>query len=153
MGAYYKNKGFLGFKKDNLQGFLDKCGNLIIQTIYSSINEFKLGVTIVSKGDFYFILNTNGSEIAVKDVTKVSNFSFRLAKFKRNNRCGFLDKTGKVIIEPTFKDANDFGEEVATVRNENGKIDIINLRGEIIAKTNQVSLTEFKSRLTLTSSQ
>ena len=49
------------------------------------------------------------------EITEIENFSEGLARFKKNNKYGFMDKTGTVVIEPQFPDAKDFSDGLARV--------------------------------------
>lgn len=50
---------------------------------------------------------------------------------KKNDRYGYIDRNGKVVIEPRFRRANDFSEGVASVR-EDGLYGFIDPSGKFI---------------------
>lgn len=54
-----------------------------------------------------------------------------LLPFKQNYKWGYIDNTGKTIIEPNFDDASMFDKNIAIVRNQE-KFGVINTDGKII---------------------
>lgn len=47
-------------------------------------------------------------------------FSEGLAKFQSGGKYGYIDKSGKVVIEPQYQIASDFSEGIASVRIDDG---------------------------------
>lgn len=63
--------------------------------------------------------------------TKTVNYStdINLFPIKQDNKWGYIDKTGKVVIAAEFDQASFFSQGLAFVRKDN-KIEVINSRGE-----------------------
>lgn len=49
-----------------------------------------------------------------------------------NEKYGFADKDGKIVIPCVWKSAKDFSEGLAPVMNDNGNTDYINYHGEVV---------------------
>ena len=58
-------------------------------------------------------------------------FSKILARVKQNNKYGYIDKTGKIVIQPQFDEANAFYEGLASVE-KNKKWGYIDKTGKIV---------------------
>ena len=62
---------------------------------------------------------------------KIYDFVDGIARFKFNNKFGFIDTSGVEIVEVKFKNAEDYSNGLALVQDENG-YNIINSTGNII---------------------
>lgn len=67
------------------------------------------------------------------DYFSADPFSEGLARFKENDKYGFIDETGKIVIKPTFDSVVWFSEELARVYINN-KSGFINKTGEIVVQ-------------------
>lgn len=61
-------------------------------------------------------------------------FSEGLAKIFVNDKAGFINKNGKIVIKPQFKDVGKFSKNLAPFENENGKWGFIDTKGNIVIK-------------------
>lgn len=60
-----------------------------------------------------------------------SKFHEDRALIKINNKCGYLDKAGHIVIEPEFDDASFFSEGLAAVMQDR-KWGFINKQGYMV---------------------
>ena len=67
-------------------------------------------------------------------------------KLGRSPRYGYIDKTGKMVIEPEFEEARHFSEGLARVK-VNGKWGYINESGKIVIKPQFENAREFSEGL------
>lgn len=56
-------------------------------------------------------------------------FSDDMGMFSYNSKWGYLDRNGKVLIEPKYKMANSFSEGYALVKNKDDKVVILDKKG------------------------
>lgn len=83
--------------------------------------------------------------VDVPSLREVGDFHDGLARIKvggnidsgRGGKCGYIDKTGKVVIEPTYDEASDFEHGLAHVQRENPQkmrydVAYINTTGKVI---------------------
>jgi hypothetical protein len=127
------------FRENNLMGFIDKTGKVVIPAQFASVDTFSDGLALVSsptEGRGY-IDQTGRMVLRPPSTYGSKSFSEGLAAFATQNpngtaKWGYLDKTGKVVIEPQFEEASDFSDGMARVK-EYGKFTFIDKTGKIIA--------------------
>lgn len=84
---------------------------------------------------FFYYSYGQKIEWALEDVKGDSPFYDGIAKFRINENgfwYGAIDRTGKVVIEPQFKDISNFEDGFAIVETKDGYSGIINRRGDYI---------------------
>ena len=80
--------------RDNLSGYMDNTGKIIIKPDYESVHPFMEGLAAVA---------TYGASSKIQ--------------------WGFIDETGKMVIEPQFDDVSDFSDDLAAIsRAGNGAL-------------------------------
>ncbi len=113
-----------------LSGYINTRGEWVIQPTYNATHNFdvKSGMAMVKVLKEWFYIDKAG--VALKlDFDKIDDFHNGIAMARKGDKIGFIDKTGKWIIEPQFEAARDFENEYAAVK-KNGKWGIINTKGE-----------------------
>jgi hypothetical protein len=86
---------------------------------------------INKEGEVQFTLNPHNG----KEIIEVGHFNDGLAIFKlEDGKCGFIDKKGKVAIEPKYTFALSFQDGIAFVADEEGEILMIDKAGKVIKK-------------------
>lgn len=132
-GLYeYKEKGLFGFKNIYNQVVIPaKHPQSSRNTLFSD------GMALMQKSpddDRTFVFyDRNGNiafEIYLDYQDEISEFKDGLAKIGRKYLYGFIDKTGKVIIEPQYFTATKFSKGVAIV-SVKGKYGVIYSNGEV----------------------
>lgn len=119
-------------EQEDLWGFIDKTGSIIIAPQYSFVHSFQNGVAWVRKDEHTFFINKKGDTVI--DGWKDCDFSFGnglLAVKNDNGKWGYVDNKGNVIIEPYWDDACTFSNELAAV-SQNDKYGYINTQGELL---------------------
>lgn len=100
-------------------GLMSSDGSVILKPIYSFLaaidnNLFAVTDTSGKTG----IYNTNGKWIIKPTYKNVGLFYDGLASFEGNNKYGYIDQTGKIIIPAIYKKAiDDFKHGYATMTN------------------------------------
>ena len=87
-------------------GFVDKSGKVVLEPKYDVSSEFYEGLnSIYLDGSKYGFIDRTGKTILKTEFGKVDDFKNGLAEvcesYETNARCGYIDKTGKVIWQPT----------------------------------------------------
>lgn len=71
---------------------------------------------------------------AIEGISYVTSLEFNEDKavINKNQKRGYINTKGEIIIEPKFDDADPFSEGVAVVWNENGQFGLIDTEGNLI---------------------
>jgi WG containing repeat len=102
--------------------FINKSGGIMnISRIYSQAQDFSEGLALVGvagERGMGYIDTTGQMVIPQNDSYQVARpFREGLAAIKQGGKWGYLDKTGKMAIEPQFAEALRFSEGLAAVKN------------------------------------
>jgi hypothetical protein len=126
------NDGLAPVKVGEKWGFLNTEGKLAIQAKYDKVTIFN-GFASVQRDDKFFVVDRSGTEfqVDVPGVSDVNDFSEQLASFKTaGDLVGFIDGSGKVVIDAKFKSAGDFHGGMAWAKNNAGTVGFIDQKGE-----------------------
>src|SRR6516164_8860197 len=101
--------------------FIDKSGKIRTPKVYSDAEDFSEGLALVivpgEKGFGY--IDATGNMIIPQDDSHEAGGQFResLATIKQGGQWGYMNKTGKMVIQPQFKQALRFSEGLAAVKS------------------------------------
>jgi WG containing repeat len=143
-GAGSFSEGMAGVEIEGKWGFIDKTGQIVIGLRYDLVNSFSEGVAVVAKGDEVFLIdktgqtilsrNMNELELNIYEGTKVSDGLIE-ARDCAKSKYGFIDKTGRFIIEPKYDQAASFSNALARVVVQEGgeeKVGLIDRSGYFV---------------------
>ncbi len=111
--------------KSNFQyGYINKNGNIEIPIIYDYAYEFNNGIAKVYKNRKIFYIDKEG-KITKKNNQKKPEEK-QLIKYCSNQKWGFANNQGDIIINNNYDNVEDFSEELVAVEKNNkwGYIDI-----------------------------
>lgn len=118
LAAYNFSEGLATVRStDGKYGFIDKNGKYAIDPIYVDMNFFREGLAcvVMKEGKPQFINKKNEVVFTVESADICFGFNEGLAKFVLNDKFGFIDKNGKIVVTPIYEDAEDFSEGLAAV--------------------------------------
>jgi hypothetical protein len=127
---------------DNKYGFIDKTGKVIVQPVFAEAGEFSEGLAVVKSGDRFGFIDATGKFVIKPTFYRAESFSDGLAiAFAPGSKTttnlsdgvwGYIDKTGKMVIEikPDYS-LSPFSEGLA-VFFKNGKAGYIDKTGKIV---------------------
>jgi len=113
-----------------------------------------LSLSLVAQNKTWKCINEKGETVFTLEAKYVYNFQSDMAKVKKytliGNRLkigyGYIDKTGKVVIECNLKDAKDFDADVTWVKFKNQDYySLIDKKGNIIPTKNYKKVGSFYS--------
>ena len=105
--------------------YIDKSGKLITDEQFGVAFRFSEGLAQVLTRDYkHALIDRTGTIKFYFDIYN-AGFADGLAMFKTrgnmpDSRIGYIDKTGKVAIEPIFLSGEDFSEDLACARSDKG---------------------------------
>lgn len=116
-------------KKNDKYGYIDKKGNVIIDFKFNSASAFYDGLAYTDTG----YIDKTGNVVINSDEYSVifRDFSDGLACVKKNEKYGFIDTKGNVVIDFQYDKAFDFSEGLACV-SKNDKYGYIDKKGNVI---------------------
>jgi hypothetical protein len=117
-------------------GLIDRTGSFITEPVYSYINEYKEGLAVAVDDTGYVVLDINGKAISDK-YQYISDYSGERAAFSVRGQdgsafYGYLDQTGKPVIEPCYMSVTAFEAGRAMVKLADGVHAIIDRDGKTI---------------------
>ncbi len=150
---YRFSEGLGGICKNNKYGFIDTTGKIIVAPVYDDIRPFSQGLAAVRHGDKWGYIDKTGKEVIPLHYHTASSFTAEgLAlvgtspveaglpkteeameyESEENIYYGYIDKTGKWVINPRFTSAYDFSEGLAVVEEQYGKLGYIDKTGKLV---------------------
>jgi hypothetical protein len=132
-------------------GFITDDGKYAIKAQYKEATVFSDGLAwVVSENAAPTAIDKKGeTKFTLQDAEEVRLFKDGLAAFSMVNeegdeKWGFVDKTGKVVINPQFKSVSNFSDGLCGVRNDDGKWGFINKEGTITINYQFDEANDFK---------
>ncbi|MFH2094940.1 MAG: WG repeat-containing protein [Bacteroidota bacterium] len=115
--------------------YVDRNGNDVFSKTWYQAGEFSEGLAVVwnEYEGIAKVIDINGNEAFSSGYKWVGQFKEGLAPAEKDGKWGYIDATGKVIIDFRFESAQPFSEGVAMVR-AGGKAGYIGKNGEYIIK-------------------
>lgn len=138
------SNGFAAVKIGNLWGYINTNGEFIAEPQFEIAKEFSGDMALVRQDGQYFFINSAGEEVGKNsDYIIKYNFSEGLSKVIYQGKWGFIDKSGKIVIEAVYEKVEDFRNGYAAVLKD-GKWGFINKKGEIVIECKYRKVGEFK---------
>lgn len=131
-------------------GYIDKSGKFIINATYQDATVFQEGVAwvILENGAPSAIDKKGEIKFTLKEAENVRLFSEDLAAFSKVDSTstiwGFVDQSGKQVINPQFDAVGDFHDGKCAVKNKEGKWGYIDKSGKIVINPQFDNAEEFK---------
>jgi hypothetical protein len=114
--------------QDDKYGYIGEDGKFIINPVYKYATSFSEGLAFVTpENGFPTCIDKHGeTKFVLTDVESVCILNEGLAAVCIKDKWGFIDNTGKIIINPQFDAFNDFSEGLGTfgMKKEIGSDDI-----------------------------
>lgn len=107
-------------------GYINKTGQYEIQAVYKDAKAFYEGLALVlnENGNLQYIDKSGKVIIALtSNFQEATSFIEGLALVKQNEKYGFIDKKGKVVIPPVFESLSVFNDGFAVFREKTNQFD------------------------------
>jgi WG repeat protein len=118
-------------------GVIDKRGKFVIEPLFATGSDFSEGLAMVDIhwGGRHYIDRKGETALVLSDgYSPGDNFHDGLALVRKNDKYGFIDKKGEVVIAPQYDDAGGFSEGLAPVQ--------INDKSMYIDKTGKQAISQ-----------
>lgn len=127
-------------------GFIDKTGKVTIEQKYNMVKDFDVESqrALASSDIGQVYLTPKGEEIKVYDATKLGDFNNGFAYAFKGELVGFVDPSGKWIVEATYDKVHGFENGFARVR-KNGLWGFVNTKGEVVITPDFQDLENFRN--------
>jgi len=138
------SEGLAGVQIRDSWGFIDKTGRLVIKPQYEWCCGFSEGMAVVMKSNEVLLIDGTGQTIFSTSMDDLQLSIYEGARFSEGlidaydctkSKTGFIDKSGKFIIEPRFDNAAPFSEGLARVTitgGEEEKLGFIDHSGQFV---------------------
>lgn len=141
--------GMVAIRVGEKWGFMDAKGKEAIKSTFDKVSEFHEGYASGQRGGANYIIDKSGKEVEVTDgkVLLVKDFSEGLAPFSsKDKKEGFIDPSGKVVIEPQFQSVGYFKNGLAWAKSPDGKIGFIDKKGAWVIEPKFTAAKDFESK-------
>lgn len=143
-GVGYLSDGLAWAKNEAGQvGFINTQGEMTIAAKYEAAKDFSNGVARVKSGT-WTLIDASGNSINPPAADSYGKFSDGLGYAKKNDKVGFIDNSGKWVIEAKFEKVRDFSSGLAAVR-ENDKWGFVDKTGNWVIKPQFDAVKDFAS--------
>jgi hypothetical protein len=125
--------GFAPVKPKDKWGFLNTEGKLSIPDNYDKVTQFNSGFASVQKEGKFIVLDKSGTEfiVDIAGIKDLNEFSEGFATFRTaDDLVGYVDGSGKAVIDAKFKAAGDFHGGLAWAKTTDEKVGFIDTKGE-----------------------
>src|SRR4030095_566469 len=126
------SEGLAAVNKNGLWGFIDHEGGLVIEPIYKSVwafHENKARVQQFDQPEQY--IDRTGKPMDAENWSAADDFSNGRARVKVGNSFGYIDSSGKLLVQPIFTRGWNFSDDLCIVEYQE-KLGVINLKGDYV---------------------
>lgn len=117
--AFPFRDGLGRFKYKGHYGYMNEKGHVVINNVYKNAWDFSDGMAKICEGLRCAFINKAGQEVfKVIGAEEVGDFSEGLCIFKKMNKYGYFDKTGKIVVDAYFTKAENFQNGYARVSSD-----------------------------------
>ena len=102
--------------------YINTEGKFVIAAEYERASNFKDGVAFVKKRgeNHFFLINTKGERLGNKTFEKESYVSEGMIPFRENEKIGYLNNKGEVVVAPKYDEDGGFTEGYCCVGLDKG---------------------------------
>lgn len=120
-------------KGEELYGYIDSTGSVVIDPQYMAAGNFSEGLAIVNQDNRYFVINTKG-EVVLRTTNYLNDFHQGLASFldSKTYKSGYINTEGKVVMKAAYDYAGNFDKNNTAIVAKEGKYYRINKQGKIL---------------------
>lgn len=133
-------------KSNNLYGYVDQRGTVVVEPRYSDVHDFSEGLAAVKVDNVWGYINSQGEIIIRPRYNQASDFHESMAAVFDDYYWGFVNIEGNLAVPCQYQDVGIFSEELAPVC-KNDKCGFINKEGQRVIDLQYNEAYEFKDGL------
>lgn len=133
-------------KSNNLYGYVDQHGIVVIPPRFSDAHDFSEGLAAVKVDKTWGYINRQGEMVIQPRYNRVGDFHESLTAVFDGDYWGFSNKEGILAVPCQYQDVGVFSEGLAPVR-KNNKYGFINQKGQRVIDLQFNEAYEFKDGL------
>lgn len=130
------------YENNDLFGYVDMKGNLMIPCEYESVSEFNEGLASVSRNDSVFFINKENSIAFESFYEEAYSFNNGLAPVKIKNRWHLINRQGQIVN--SYDEINELSDDVYVIRLKE-KYGALDAYGNVIFEAQFDKLGDFKN--------
>lgn len=147
-GGYDKAWGFregrAAVRIDDKWGFVDTSGEMVIPLIYDDASSFSDGLALVQLGESKIYIRPDGTQaFIIESDVSVGGFSEGRAAFRKGGSEGIIDKVGKVVLPPTYREINEFSDGLAAFESDKGFWGYLDTEGRVVIPPTLMQVLDF----------
>jgi hypothetical protein len=131
------------YEKDDLYGFIDTTGKLVVKNEYDAVTPFSEGLSVVNKNDTVFYVNKENMNSFNQFFTDALPFKNGIAAAKHGSKWGFINRQGQ-LISGNYDEINELSDNCYVVKLNN-KYGAIDHTGQVLIEPRFQKLGDFKN--------
>lgn len=111
--GYEIHNNRVGFVENGKYGFLDTTGKVVVKPVYDRVYGYLIDVTAVQKDEKWALINDKGKPITdfiYDNIVGHTWYDEQYVVVYQNNKCGVIDKKGKLILPIEYEAIHDFSQ-------------------------------------------
>lgn len=127
------DEGLALVKAGDLFGLIDKTGREVLAPVYEDIRWRSANGVIPACGEdgAWKLYDREGAAVSENTFDFISGFSCDLASVRREDKHGYIDRIGEIVIPPIYDEAYSFSEEGLATVVKNGITFAIDTEGMV----------------------
>lgn len=130
--SFFSN-GYATFYKNDKQGLINLQGEIVVPANYDLILEYDQSHFIIQEDEQYYVVDIKTQQKTTPGYTYALFANEELVLVLRNEKYGYITKTGEIAIPFQYDYATPFFDGIASVmESEDGPTQYINAKGEFV---------------------
>ena len=126
-------QNLLPIKKNNLWGFINDSGKVIIDTQFDFVGSFgDDGLAMAKKKGVFTLVDTSGWQLTPDNAQEVKMMGNKLFLVKINNRWGLMNKQKEFLIPAVYNDLLMLNKQLLAAKNEENKWGCLRINNDTI---------------------
>jgi hypothetical protein len=130
------------YQKDDLSGFIDSLGKMVIAPVYDAVSPFSEGLSAVSKNDSVYFINKENTNVFNQFYSEAYPFKNGIAAVKTANRWKFINRQGQSI--ENYDEINELSDNLFVVK-KGDKFGAVDNYGTTVFEPRFDKLGDFKN--------